>query len=159
MASLQKTLVFGLRVSLGMLDYTKRDPKEVAMMTSEGSLFSYVRELVLAGKNWPEIKPLLQSRFSECGNSTLAKHKLHQLKQGEMAIHEYNEEYTKLLEHAYSLQPTDSATITLISSYIQSITNPYVRNKLRTARVSTLKEIFTFALEERPKTENQGLGL
>ena len=65
-----------------------------------------------------------------------------------MAIHEYNEEYIKLLEHAYSLQPTDSATITLISSYIQSITNSYVRNKLTTARVSTLKVIFTFALEE-----------
>ena len=49
-----------------------------------------------------------------------------------MAIHKYNEEYTKLLEHVYSLQPTDSATITLISSYIQGITYPYVRNKLRT---------------------------
>ena len=67
--------------------YTNRDPKEMAMMTSEGSLFSYVRELVLGGKNLPEIKPFLKSRFSECRNSTLAKHKLHQLEQGEMAMH------------------------------------------------------------------------
>ena len=74
----------------------------------------------------------------------MAKHRLHQLKQGEIAIHEYNEEYTKLLEHTYSLQPNDSATFTLISSYIQGITNPYVR----TARVSALKEIFTFSLEK-----------
>ena len=126
-------------------------------MPSEGSLFGYVRELVLAGNNWPEIKPLLQSRFSECGNSILAKHKLYQLKQEEMALHEFNEEYTKLLEHAYSLQPTDSTTITLISSYIQGITNLYVGNKLRTTRVSTLKETFTFALEEDQKQKISAL--
>ena len=34
--------------------YTNRDTKEVAMMTPKGSLFSNLRELVLAVKNWPE---------------------------------------------------------------------------------------------------------
>ena len=53
---------------------THKDPNDIALMTSQGSLYTYVKELVFSGKNWLEITPLLQSRFSECGNPTLAKH-------------------------------------------------------------------------------------
>ena len=66
-------------------------------------------------------------------------------------------EYTKLLENACSLQPTDPATITFISNYIQCITNPYVSNKLRMARVSAHKEILTFSLEENQKQKIRAL--
>ena len=61
-----------------------------------------MKELVFSGKNWPDIKHLLQSRLSECGNPTLAKHKLNLLKEGELAMHDYNDEYARLLEHAYN---------------------------------------------------------
>ena len=53
-----------------------KDPENVALATSRGSLHKYVRELHSAGKHWSAMKPLLQERFSECGNSTIAKHKL-----------------------------------------------------------------------------------
>ena len=35
-----------------------------------------MRELHSSGKHWPAMKPLLLESFSECGNSTMAKHKL-----------------------------------------------------------------------------------
>ena len=124
-------------------------------MTSQGSLCTYVKELVFSGKNWPYIKPLLQSRFSECGDPTLAKHKLNLLKQGALAMHDYNDEYARLLENAYNFQPTDLPTVTLISSYIQGITNPHIRSKLRTAKANILQDIFTLALEE----ESQSFGI
>ena len=72
-------------------------------------------------------------------------------------MHDYNDEYASLLEHAYNFQPTDSATITLISSYIQRITNPHIRSKLRTARANILQDIFVLALEEDQKHKVRSL--
>ena len=53
-----------------------KDPESVILATSRGLLHKYVRELHSLGKHWPAMKPLLQERFSECGNFTMAKHKL-----------------------------------------------------------------------------------
>ena len=58
-----------------------KDPESIALATSRGSLHKYVRELHSSGKHWSVMKPLLQERFSECGNSTMAKHKLTIFKQ------------------------------------------------------------------------------
>ena len=43
------------------------------ILTSRGSFHKYVRKLYSSGKHWPEMKPLLQERFSEYGNSTIYK--------------------------------------------------------------------------------------
>ena len=53
-----------------------KDPESIALATSRGSLHKYVRELHSSGKHWSAMKPLLQERFSEFRNSTVAKHKL-----------------------------------------------------------------------------------
>ena len=66
-------------------------------------------------------------------------------------MHDYNDEYAWLLEHAYNFQPTDSAAVTLISSYIQGIATTHIRSKRRTAKAKILQDIFTLALEEDQK--------
>ena len=58
-----------------------KNPESVALATSGGSLHKYVTKLHSSGKHWSAMKPLLQERFSECGNSTMAKHKLTAFKQ------------------------------------------------------------------------------
>ena len=58
------------------------------LTTSKGSPHKHINELVASGTDWPSIKTQLQERFSECGSSTMAKHKLIQLKQTELPMHE-----------------------------------------------------------------------
>ena len=53
-----------------------KDPECVALATSRGSLHKYVRELHSLGTHWSAMEPLLQERISECGNYTMAKHRL-----------------------------------------------------------------------------------
>ena len=43
--------------------YTHKDPSDIALMTSQGSLYTYVKESVFSDRNWPDIKPLLQSQI------------------------------------------------------------------------------------------------
>ena len=90
-----------------------KDPKSVALATSRVSLHKYVRQLHSSGKHWSAVKPLLQERFSECGNSTMAKHKLTTFRQTDLAMHEYISKFTDLVEHAYTLTPTDPASMIL----------------------------------------------
>ena len=54
---------------------------EVALTTSKGTLHKYISSLVSSDMSWLSIKAQLQERFSECGSSTMAKHKLTQCKQ------------------------------------------------------------------------------
>ena len=68
---------------------TCKDPESVALATSRGSVHKYVRKLHSSGKHLSAMKPLLQERFSECGNSTMAKHKLTTFRQTDWAMHEY----------------------------------------------------------------------
>ena len=92
-----------------------KDPESVALATSRGSLHKYVRELHSSGKHWSAVKPLLQERVSECGNSTMAKHKLTSFRQTDMALHEYILKFSDLVEHEFTLTPTDPASIILAS--------------------------------------------
>ena len=62
-----------------------KDPESVALATSRGSPHKNVKELYSSGKHWSAVKPLLQERFSECGNSTVAKHKLTTFRQTDLA--------------------------------------------------------------------------
>ena len=110
-----------------------------------------MRELHSSGKHWPAMKPLLQERFSECGNSTMAKHKLTTFRQTDFAIHEYILKFLDLVEHAYTLTPIDPASMILASNVIEGIMNPYIKKKLRSCKISNLQDIFKFALEEDQK--------
>ena len=78
------------------------DPESVALATSRRSLHKHVRELHSSGKPWAAMKPLLKERFSECGNSTMAKHKLTKFRQTDLAMHEYISKFTDLVEHAHT---------------------------------------------------------
>ena len=124
-----------------------KDPESIALATSRGSLHKYVRQLHSSGKNWPAMKPLLQERFLECGNSTMAKHKLTTFRQMDLAMHEYISKFSDLVEHAYTLTSTDPASMILASNFIEGIMNPYIRNKLKSCQISNLEDIFKFALE------------
>ena len=81
---------------------TCKDPESAALAPSRGSLHKYVRELHSSGKHWSAIKPLLQERFSECGNSTMAKDKLTTFRQTDLVMHEYISKFSDLVEHAYT---------------------------------------------------------
>ena len=60
----------------------------------------------------------------------MAKHKLTQLKQLELPIHEYITKSGDMAEHAYSIKPTNSPSIILASNFIDGVQNPHVKNKL-----------------------------
>ena len=90
-----------------------KDPMEVALAISRGNLLKYISKLVSSGVSWLPIKAHLQERFLECGSATMAKHKLTQLKQGDLPMHEYITKFVKMTEHAYSIKATDSSSAIL----------------------------------------------
>ena len=97
------------------------------------------------------MNPLLQERFSECENSTMAKHKLTTFRQTGLAMHEYISKFSDLVGHAYTLTPTDLASMILASTFIEGIMNLHIKNKLRSHKISNLQDIFKFAIEEDQK--------
>ena len=84
---------------------------EVALAISKGTLHKYINEPVSSGMSWLPIKAQLQERFSECGKATIERHKLTQLKQLELPMHEYFTKFGDIVEHLYSIKLTDSASI------------------------------------------------
>ena len=66
------------------------------------------------------MKPLLQERFPECRNSTMAKHKLTTFKQTNLAMHEYISKFSDLVEHAYTFTPTDPGSMILASNLLKA---------------------------------------
>ena len=90
-----------------------KDQAEVAMAISRGPLHKYINELYFSSLIWASIKPKLQERFSECGSSTMAKHKLTHLTQTDLAIHEYIAKFSDMAEHAYNIRLTDGLKSTL----------------------------------------------
>ena len=68
-----KDLSIWLRDVKRYASYTHKDPNDITLMTSQRSLNTYVKELFFSGKELPDIKPLLQYKFSECGNPTFGK--------------------------------------------------------------------------------------
>ena len=90
---------------------------EVALAISKGTLHKYINELVSSGMSWLPIKAQLQERFLECGSSTMAKHKLTQLKQLGLPMHEYITKFGDMAEHVYSIKPTNGASQILASNF------------------------------------------
>ena len=78
---------------------------------------------------WFPMKAHLQERFLQCGSFTMAKHKLTQLKQLDLPMHEYIAKFGDMAEHAYSIKPMDSASQILASNFIEEIKNPHVKKQ------------------------------
>ena len=89
----------------------------------------------------------------------MAKHKLTQLRQSELPMHEYIAEFGHMIEHAYGIKPTNSASIILACNFIEGVQNPYVKNKLRSYQVKNLKDIFGHAIHEDQKTKGKSIRL
>jgi hypothetical protein len=130
-----------------------KKPELVAATTSRGPLHKYVDELTDFNLPWLSIKAKLQERFSECGSSSMAKHKLTSIKQDQRPMHIYVSKFTDMLEHAYGIGPDHQTSQILASPFIDGIDSPHVRNKLRSHNVTCLKEMFTKAMfeDERQK--------
>ena len=60
-------------------------------------------------------------------------------------------------EHAYTLTPTDPSSTILASNCIEGIMNPYIKNKVRSCKISNLQDIFKVALEEDQKQKIRAL--
>ena len=58
----------------------------------------------------------------------MAKHKLTTFRQTDLAMHEYISKFTDLVEHAYTLTPTDPAS-TILATNTEGIKNPHIKNK------------------------------
>ena len=81
----------------------------------------------------------------------MAKHKLTQLKQSELPMHEYITKFHDMAEHAYSIKATNSASAILASNFIEGVQSPHVKSKLRSYQVKNLKDIFGHAIQEDQK--------
>ena len=86
-----------------------KNPMEVALAISKGTLNKYINELVSSGMSWLPIKAQFQERFLDCWCATMAKHKLTQLRQLGLPMHEYITKFGDMAGHAYSIKPTNSA--------------------------------------------------
>ena len=97
------------------------------------SVHRYVKELISQNSTWDEIKVELHERFSECTSIAASQNKLSCLKQGDNSIYEYINKFTDLLDHSYSVKPSDPSTKLLTNQFIEGINdfNKYTRNKLR----------------------------
>ena len=104
-----------------------KNPMEVDLAISKGTLHKYINELVSSGMIWLPVKAQLQERFSECRSATIAKHKLTQLKQLDLPMHEYINKFGDMVEHAYSIKPTNGASQILASNFNEGVQNPYVK--------------------------------
>ena len=128
-----------------------KSPQMVAITTSKGNLHKYIIDLRQEDLTWVQIKKKLFERFSECGSSTMAKHRLAKLKQEDLAMHTYIAEFTKITEQAYSMHPDDPGTQTLTTTFIEGVNNVHVKNKLRGYPIGTLKAMFDNAINEDHK--------
>ena len=127
----------------GLATLTKKSPEDVALATSRGSLHRYVREPHNYGSTLEDIKTQLQGTFSDYGSSTIARHKLQYRKQDDMPIHEYISKFTNLVEHAYGLSSHAHSSFILASTFIEGIMSPHIRNKLRSCKGQSLKDVFS----------------
>ena len=128
-----------------------KSPQMVAITTSKGNLHKYIIDLRHEDLTSVQIKKKLFERFSECGSSTMAKHRLAKLKQEDLAMHTYIAEFTKITEQAYSMHPDDPGTQTLTTTFIEGVNNVHVENKLRGYPIGTLKDMFDNAINEDHK--------
>ena len=123
-----------------------KDQMEVAPAISRGNLHRYISKLVSSSLSWSPIKAHCQERFLECGSTT--KHKLTQLKQSELPMHEYITKCGEMTKHVYSIKAINSVSAILASNYIVDVQNPYIKNKLRSYKVKNLRDIFGHAMQK-----------
>ena len=128
-----------------------KNSTEVALATSKGTLHKYISEMVSSGMSLLPIKAQLQERFSESGSSTMAKHKLTQIKQLDLPINEYIVKFVDMAEHAYSVKTIDTASQIFASNFIEGIQNPHVKNKLRSFQIRNLKQILAMLSKKTKK--------
>ena len=81
----------------------------------------------------------------------MAKHRLTTFQLLEHPMQEYISKLTDFIEHACNLKLTDTSSTILASNFIESITIPHIKNKLRSFKISNLQNMFTFALQEDQK--------
>ena len=83
-----------------------KNPMEMALAISKGTVHKYINELVSCGMSWLPIKAQLQERFLKCESAAMAKDKLTQLKQSELPLHKYITTFGYMTENAYSIKPS-----------------------------------------------------
>ena len=103
---------------LRLATLAKKSPEDVALATSRGLLHRHMRELHNNGSTWEAIKTQLQGTLSVYGSSTMARHRLHHLKQNDIPMHEYISKFANLVEHAYGLSSTVHSSFILASTFI-----------------------------------------
>ena len=126
-----------------------KNPMEVALAIFKGTVHKHISELVSSRLSWLPTKVQLHERFSECSSATMTKHNLTQLKQSELPMHEYITKFGDMVEHAYSITATDSASVILASNFIEGVQNPHVKNKFRSYQVKNLKDIYGHAIQDQ----------
>ena len=72
-------------------------------------------------------------------------------------MHEYITKFGHMAEHAYSIKPTNSASIILASGFIEGVKNPHIKNKMRSYQVKNLKDIFGHTIQEDQKQKIRAL--
>ena len=72
-------------------------------------------------------------------------------------MHEYIAKFGDMAEHAYSIKPTDSASIILGSHFIEGVQNPHIKNKMRSSQVKNMKDIFGHTIQEDKKQKIRAL--
>ena len=73
-------------------------------------------------------------------------------------MHEYISKFGDMVEHAYSIKASDSASAILASNLIDGVQNPHVKNKLRSYQVKNLKDIIGHTIQEDQKQKIRALG-
>ena len=141
----------------GLATLTKKSPEDVALATSRGSLHMHIRELHNNDSTWEAIKTQLQESCSDYGSSTMARHRLPHLKQNDIHMHEYISKFANLVEHAYGLSPTAQGSFILASTFIEDIMSPHIRNRLRSCKAQSLKDVFSQAILEDQKQKLRAL--
>ena len=126
----------------------KKSPENVTFATSRGSIHRHVRGLHNNSSTWEAIKTQLQGTFTDYGSSTMARHRLPNLKQNYMLMHEYISKFANLVEYAYGLSLTVQGSFILVSTFIEGIMSPHIRNKLRSCKAESLKDVFSQAILE-----------
>ena len=74
-------------------------------------------------------------------------------------MHECIAKFGDMVECAYSIKPTDSASIILASNFIEGAQNPHVKNKLRVLPGQKLERYIWSHHSGASKTKNQGTRL
>ena len=72
-------------------------------------------------------------------------------------MHEYISKFTNLVERAYGLSSHVHSSFILASTFIEGIMSPHIKNKLRSCKAQSLKDVFSQALLENQKQKLRAL--